>query len=139
MIAAVWLRGPARARLHALRELYRRFFGENTPDARGRRLLAEWLSPAQRAHPSSTGISMSSAAIPARPIASIMAPPPTSMRSTRPEMRRWGGASSRQAFVPGDVMLAQKIALETDERGALALANRFPPATHSEHFYRRPF
>ena len=49
MIAAVWLRAPARARLHALRELYRRFFGENTPDARGRRLLAEWLSPAQRA------------------------------------------------------------------------------------------
>jgi hypothetical protein len=41
--------------------------------------------------------------------------------------------------VPGDVMLAQKIALETDERGALTLANRFPPATHSEHFYRRPF
>ena len=39
----------------------------------------------------------------------------------------------------GDVMLAQKIALETDEKGALALANRFPPATHSEHFYRRPF
>lgn len=39
----------------------------------------------------------------------------------------------------GDVMLAQKIALETDETGALALANRFPPATHSEHFYRRPF
>ena len=49
MIAAVWLRAPARARLHALRELYRRFFGENTPDARGRRLLGEWLSPAQRA------------------------------------------------------------------------------------------
>jgi len=42
-------------------------------------------------------------------------------------------------LVPGDVMLAQKIALETDERGALGLANRFPPATHSEHFYRRPF
>ena len=49
MIAAIWLRAPARARLHALRELYRRFFGENTPDARGRRLLAEWLSPEQRA------------------------------------------------------------------------------------------
>jgi hypothetical protein len=36
-------------------------------------------------------------------------------------------------------MLAQKIALETDEKGALALANRFPPATHSDQFYRRPF
>lgn len=31
-------------------------------------------------------------------------------------------------LVAGDVMLAQKIALETDERGALAVANRFPAA-----------
>jgi hypothetical protein len=30
-------------------------------------------------------------------------------------------------LVPGDVMLAQKIALETDERGALAVANGFAP------------
>jgi hypothetical protein len=29
-------------------------------------------------------------------------------------------------LVPGDVMLAQKIALETNERAALAIANRFP-------------
>ena len=31
----------------------------------------------------------------------------------------------RVPLVPGDVMLAQKIALETDERTALAVANRF--------------
>ena len=30
-------------------------------------------------------------------------------------------------LVAGDVMLAQKIALETDERGALATANNFTP------------
>jgi hypothetical protein len=30
-------------------------------------------------------------------------------------------------LVPGDVMLAQKIALETDERAALAMANKFMP------------
>jgi hypothetical protein len=29
--------------------------------------------------------------------------------------------------VPGDVVLAQKIALETDERAALAMANKFTP------------
>jgi hypothetical protein len=29
--------------------------------------------------------------------------------------------------VPGDVMLAQKIALETEELAALEVANRFPP------------
>ena len=32
-------------------------------------------------------------------------------------------------LVAGDVMLAQKIALETDERGALAVANRFSVLT----------
>ena len=31
-------------------------------------------------------------------------------------------------LVPGDVMLAQKIALETNERDALAVANKFPRA-----------
>ena len=30
-------------------------------------------------------------------------------------------------LVKGDVMLAQKIALETDEQSALAVANIFPP------------
>jgi hypothetical protein len=33
----------------------------------------------------------------------------------------------RDPLVAGDVMLAQKIALETDERGALAVANNFTP------------
>jgi hypothetical protein len=32
----------------------------------------------------------------------------------------------RGDLVPGDVMLAQKIALETNERAALAVANHFP-------------
>jgi hypothetical protein len=34
-------------------------------------------------------------------------------------------------LVAGDVMLAQKIALETNERGALAVANRFPRSSPS--------
>jgi hypothetical protein len=33
----------------------------------------------------------------------------------------------KDPLVAGDVMLAQKVALETDERGALAVANRFTP------------
>jgi hypothetical protein len=49
------------------------------------------------------------------------------------ELDEGGGFSVGCCFVPegclvaGDVMLAQKIALETDERRALAIANRFPP------------
>jgi hypothetical protein len=35
--------------------------------------------------------------------------------------------------VPGDVMLAQKIALETYEHAALALANRFSPKDKRPH------
>lgn len=140
MILAVWLRAPARARLHALRELYRRFFGENTPDARGRRLLAEWLSPKQRAQfeehryfdvvGCDTGRTYRIHYGTAANVHEIdCAGRPTT-----------GWCFVPSGFlVPGDVMLAQKIALETDERNALALANRFPPATHSEHFYRRPF
>jgi hypothetical protein len=47
-----------------------------------------------------------------------------------------GRPRSVLCFVPnrplaaGDVMLAQKIALETDERSALAVANRFAPCWH---------
>jgi hypothetical protein len=140
MITALRLGASARSRLHALRELYRRFFGENTPDARGRRLLAEWLSPAQKAQfeqhryfdvvGCDTGkryrIHYGTAA-------------------NVHEIDEAGIATMGWCFVPsgflvpGDVMLAQKIALETDERAALAQANRFPPAAHSDHFYRRPF
>ena len=37
------------SRVQALRELYRTFFGENSSEARGLRLLRGWLSPEQRA------------------------------------------------------------------------------------------
>jgi hypothetical protein len=40
-------------------------------------------------------------------------------------------------FVAGDVMLAQKIALETDERGALTVAHKFsvPTGRRNMHLY----
>jgi hypothetical protein len=46
-----------------------------------------------------------------------------------------GGIRTGWCFIPkaclvaGDVMLAQKIALETDERGALAIAKKFTPSS----------
>ena len=36
-----------RSRFRALRRLYIRFYGENTPETRGLRLLRAWLSPSQ--------------------------------------------------------------------------------------------
>ena len=38
-------------------------------------------------------------------------------------------------LVAGDVMVAQKIALETDERGALAVANKFFVPTRNMHLH----
>ena len=52
------------------------------------------------------------------------------------ELDRAGRPQSVLCFVPnrplaaGDVMLAQKIALETDEWSALAVAKRFIPSWH---------
>src|SRR5712671_1843964 len=37
------------SRIRAVRELYRKYFAENTREARGLRLLQGWLSPEQRA------------------------------------------------------------------------------------------
>jgi hypothetical protein len=42
-------------------------------------------------------------------------------------------------LVAGDIMLAQKIALETYERSALAVANRFMPNVIPSRENRRPF
>jgi len=74
-----------RLRCEALRELYRSYRSENTCEARGLRLLREWLSPCQREQFDAQGYF---------------------------------------DVITGDVMLAQKIALETFERRALAVANR---------------
>jgi hypothetical protein len=140
MIMAFRSRGPGRSRLHALRELYQCFLGENTPDARARRLLCEWLSPEQRAQFEAH-----------RYFDVVGCDTGTRYRihygtaANVHEIDEVGTAKMGWCFVPsgylvpGDVMLAQKIALETSEKAALALANRFPPATQSGHFYRRPF
>jgi len=140
MIIALRARAPGRTRLRALRELYRSFVGENTPEARARRLLCEWLSSEQRAQferhryfdvvGCDTGrryrIHYGTAA-------------------NVHEIDESGAAGMGWCFlpsgylVPGDVMLAQKIALETGENVALAVANRFPPPTQSARVCRRPF
>jgi hypothetical protein len=65
------------------------------------------------------------------------------------ELDKNGVARIGWCFVPkgylveGDVMLVQKISLETNERAALAAANRFTPATgasrRGRRVDRRPF
>jgi hypothetical protein len=102
------------------------------PEARGLKLLREWLSPEQRAQ------------FDRERYFDVIG-----CDSGKRYRIRYGSAANVDeldeaglprmgwCFVPnaclvaGDVMLAQKIALETNERGALAVANRFPRSSPS--------
>ena len=97
------------------------------PEARGLKLLREWLSPEQRAQ------------FDAERYFDVIG-----CHSGKKYRIRYGSSANIDeldeagrprmgwCFIPsaylvaGDIMLAQKIALETNERGALAVANRFP-------------
>jgi hypothetical protein len=119
-------------RVRALR-LYHNYLQEKTPQERGLRLLRSWLSPAQRAQFDSEGqfdvigsdsgrryrISYGTSA-------------------NVHEVDEAGRLGTGWCFVPegglsvGDVMLAQKIALETSEMSAMSIARRFPLSLFSQ-------
>lgn len=94
-------------------------------DARGLKLLKDWLSPEQircyKQHKYFEVIGSDSATV-----YRIHHGTQTNIE----QLNSIGQPVCRWCFVPegnlvaGDVMLAQKIALETNERGALAVANR---------------
>ena len=119
-------------RIHALRQLYRKALAENTSDARGLRLMRRWLSPDQRAEFDDKGTFEVVGC------------------NSGKRYRIYRGAAQNVfeiddagqpkvclCFMPsgelvaGDVMLAQKIALEANESGALAVANRFVPLSRA--------
>jgi hypothetical protein len=129
-------------KVQALRERYRAI--EDVRQARGTTLLREWLSPEQKAQfdtskcfdvvgcdsgrryriSHGTGMNVHEIDNAGRPVTG------------------WCFVPSGH-LVAGDVMLAQKIALETNERAALAVANRFPVQvprqTYSGAFPRRAY
>src|ERR1700733_2876112 len=106
---------------------WERYVSSYEPEARGLKLLREWLSPGQRAQ------------FDAERYFDVIG-----CHSGKKYRIRYGSSANVDElddagvprmgwfFVPnaylvaGDVMLAQKIALETNERAALAVANRFP-------------
>ena len=118
----------ASVRLFALRELYRTFHEEKTSQARGRRLLRDWLSPDQLVQFNSRGYF---------DVVGCDTGKRYRIRhgisANVHEIDDWGRLGTGWCFVPeerlveGDVMLAQKIALETNELRTLAIANNFPP------------
>ena len=129
-----WVRRPSAAgtssRINAVRELYRKFANENTSEARGLRLMRDWLSPNQREQFDSSGYFevFGCASRKRYRIYHVKVAPNVY------EIDDVGRLKQGLCFLPvghlvtGDVMLAQKIALETDERKAIAVANRFSAA-----------
>jgi hypothetical protein len=126
-------------RVRALRRLFRSFARENCPELRGRRILVEWLSPTQRAQFHAYGFfdvtgsdSGSTYRIHYGTAANVQ------------EIDRFGRPRQGWCFVPtghlvpGDVMLAQKIALETSENETLAVANHFPVGIPDQNSITRP-
>lgn len=116
------------SRLRALRQLYHSFVRENSPEAKGRALLRQWLTPAQR-----------------RPFEEQGHFDVVGCATRRRYRVQYGSIANVQEIdfdgnsggilcfapegylVPGDIMLAQKIALEADELAALAVATRLAP------------
>ena len=116
------------------------WFFEDSAEARGMRLLREWLSKEQRRQLDAEGYF-------------DVVGGETGKRyrvrygtSTNvDELDKDGRPEVGWCFVPdghlvaGDVMLAQKIALETNESVALAVARSFPPTPMRGPASRRPF
>ncbi|MDB5604073.1 MAG: hypothetical protein JWP25_973 [Bradyrhizobium sp.] len=129
-----------RSRLHALRALYRNFFHENSNEERGLRLLKQWLSPRQLIQFEGD---LYFDVIGSDSGATYRIHYGTSMNVH--QINGQGDPVAGWCFVPngylvaGDVMLAQKIALETNEDKTLAIANRFSPSQAILRANRHPF
>jgi hypothetical protein len=114
------------SRARALRWLYQRFTRENDPEARGVSLLRRWLSSEQRAQFEANGYFDVIGCHSGRRYRIYY-----STATNVIELDETGVRTSGWCFMPagdlvaGDVMLAQKIALETNELGALAVAQKF--------------
>src|SRR5215470_15331527 len=117
-----------RPRVKARRALFVRHGAESTPEGRSLRLLREWLSPAQREQFARKGYfevigsdSGKRYRIHAGAAVNVC------------EIDDRGRLQDGLCFMPigalpiGDVMLAQKIALETSEAEVRAVARRFTP------------
>jgi hypothetical protein len=117
-----------------------RWFLEDNAEARGMRLLREWLSEKQRQQLEADGYFDVVGGESGKKYR-IRYGTGTNIE----ELNRQGRPEIGWCFVPeghlvaGDVMLAQKIALETNEYGALAVAKTFPTTPLNRGRTHRPF
>jgi hypothetical protein len=129
------------SRLLALRRLYRLVHDKDTPEVRGRNLLREWLTAEQRRQFDAFGYFDVTGCVSGKRYRihfGISANVQEIGHDGRPRMG-WCFLPIGD-LVPADIMLAQKIALETSEAAALAVAKRFPAAIPSPRGqFDRPF
>lgn len=117
-----------RSRMRAVRALFIRVGAERTPEGRSLRLLREWLSPVQRAQFAKKGyfeVVGGDTGKQYRIYPGTMSNVCEIDEKGRP---RLGLCFLTMGELPiGDVMLAQKIALENCESRVLEVARRFVP------------
>lgn len=121
-------RGRRLARYRALRALFKSYTVEKSPDSRAQRLLREWLSPDQRVQFDREGRFEVTGCKTGKRYRIVFG-----SCANVYELDAAGEHVVGLCFVPAghlvpcDVMLAQKIAIETCEAEALRRANSFPP------------
>jgi hypothetical protein len=135
-----FLRRISGQRARRLRDCWSLLLVEDRAFARGERLLREWLSPDQRAQLDALGY-FDVAGCDTGKKYRIRAGTSTNVE----ELDDNDVPAMGWCFVPrgylvqGDVMLAQKISLETSEQEALAVAKPFPPSSAICRLLNRPF
>ncbi len=129
-----------RSRFSVLRALYESCASEDTREARGLRLLRDWLSVAQRQQLDDKGYFDVIGCHTGKRYRIHRGTASNVYEIDEEERVKMGWCFvPNGSLVAGDVMLAQKIALETCEQAALAVANRFLPNDRLFRTHRRPF
>ena len=114
--------------LRAFRRFWRGVGGRNTAEGKGRYLLRRWLSAEQRAQLDASGFFDVVGGATGKRYRIYYGVSANVEELDDAGHPRTGWCFAPQGYLaPGDVMLAQKVALETDELAALAVANQFLP------------
>lgn len=125
-----------RLRRRALRELYKTFLRRDSSESRGLRLLRDWLSPEQRVQFNQKNYFDVVGCYTGKRYRIHFG-----INSNVVELDHTGRQVAGFCFLPmgdlvaGDVMLAQKIALETNEKEALSVAKRFSLSPDFSQFF----
>ena len=128
------------SRCLALHRLYRLVHRQDAPEVRGQALLRDWLTPEQRAQFDAFSYFDVTGCVSGKKYRIHFGVSANVLELGDDGRAKTGWCFSPSGnLVPGDIMLAQKIALETIELLVLATANRFPPTPYLHSRGGRPF